>query len=112
MMEKAYIQFLNQKKAEYLEAQSQSGLNPTSLGTDDLQTHLVDRLERLLNSLPDNEISIPRPLEWFRIRLRGRGGKGAHPGELGAALRKLGWTRKRSWRQASEGFQSLWFPPT
>jgi hypothetical protein len=112
MMEKAYIQFLNQKKAEYLEAQSQPAPNLKSPGTDDLQTHLVDRLERLLNSLPNNELTLPRSLEWFRIRLRGRGGKGAHPGELGAALRKLGWTRKRSWRQASEEFQSLWFPPT
>ncbi len=111
MMEKTYIQFLNQKRAEYLEAQKQSGRKPMSPGTDDPQAHLVDRLERLLNSLPDNEISIPRPLEWFRIRLRGRGGKGAHPGELGAAMRKLGWTRKRSWYNNNAGFRSLWFPP-
>lgn len=111
-MEKTYIKFLNQKRSEYLEAQKQSALKATSPGTDDLQAHLVDRLERLLNSLPDNELTLPRPLEWFRIRLRGRGGKGAHPGELGASLRKLGWTRKRSWRENEAGFRSLWFPPT
>jgi hypothetical protein len=32
-----------------------------------------------------------------------------HPGELGAALRKLGFKRERRWRDAS-GFQALWYP--
>lgn len=74
------------------------------------QTPLADRLKRLTASIPESERSTPRSLEFFRSRLRGIGGRGAHPGQTGEALRKLGWTRKRCW--AKDGtFSALWHPP-
>jgi hypothetical protein len=39
--------------------------------------------------------------------LRGRWRGNAHPGEVGAAVRKLGFERRRNWRGA-DGFRALW----
>ena len=40
--------------------------------------------------------------------LKGRWRGNAHPGELGAALRKLGYIRTRGWRGEKVGFIALW----
>jgi hypothetical protein len=53
----------------------------------------------------------PRPLEFYRTRLRGRQRRSAQAGEVGEALRSLGYTRKRAWQSESDGFCSLWHPP-
>jgi hypothetical protein len=42
--------------------------------------------------------------------LRGRRRGNCHPGELGTALRKLGFKRERRWHD-STGFCALWYPP-
>lgn len=34
-----------------------------------------------------------------------------HPGELGSALRTLGWKRWRKWNTMGEAFPARWFPP-
>ena len=73
-------------------------------------TPLVTRLKKLIASIPKEEILIPRPLEWFRTRLKGVEGRGAHPGQLGLALRELNYLRKRSWSDSENGFRSLWHP--
>ena len=75
-------------------------------------TPLIDRLEKLIASIPEEERNVPRPLEFFRTRLRGVEGRGAHPGQVGEALRKLGFTRKRAWSAVDDGFRALWMPPT
>ena len=73
-------------------------------------TPLVTRLKKLLASIPKEEILTPRPLEWFRTRLTGVEGRGAHAGQLGLALRELKYERKRSWSDSENGFRSLWHP--
>jgi hypothetical protein len=45
----------------------------------------------------------------FQASLRGRWRGNCHPGELGLALRKLGFARQRRWQDGS-GFRALWYP--
>lgn len=75
-----------------------------------VNTPLIDRLRQLIASIPPEERDLPRKLEWFRERLRGRHRGKAPPGEIGIALRQLGWTPIRSWTiSAPRGV--LWHPP-
>lgn len=74
-------------------------------------TPLTDRLKRVIQAMPEAERTKPRPLEYFAERLRGRQRMSPHRGELAAALRALGWTRRRSWQEAEEGFRAYWHPP-
>ena len=43
----------------------------------------------------------------LQASLRGRSRGNCHPGELGAALRRLGFERRRNWRGA-DGFRAIW----
>lgn len=70
-------------------------------------TPLEDRLARLLGTIP---VEIQREglsLAALQTSLRGRWRGACHPGELGAALRRLGFERRRCWKKA-EGFSALW----
>lgn len=70
-------------------------------------TPLEERLARLLATIP---IEIQREglsLPTLQASLRGRWRGHAHPGEVGRALRALGFTRRRQWR-GDDGFQALW----
>lgn len=69
---------------------------------------LVERVKKLTASIPEPERHTPKSLEWFRTRLKGRSGKSVHAGELGDALRKLGYVRKRSWSDRENGYRALW----
>jgi hypothetical protein len=72
-------------------------------------TPLEERLSRLLPTIP---VEIQREglsLSVLQASLRGRWRGLCHPGELGAALRKLGFTRQRRWADDA-GFCALWFP--
>jgi hypothetical protein len=44
-----------------------------------------------------------------QLRARGRGHSRCHVGELGEALRRLGFRRERRWRNET-GFRALWCP--
>lgn len=75
-------------------------------------TPLLDRLKKLIESLPPAQRQQGLPLEYFRERLLGRqAGRKVHAGELGAALRKLGYVRRRAWSESDGGFRALWWPP-
>jgi hypothetical protein len=72
-------------------------------------TPLEERLSRLLATIP---IEIQREglsLSSLQASLRGRWRGLCHPGELGTALRKLGFKRERRWDDGA-GFRALWFP--
>jgi len=43
----------------------------------------------------------------LQASLMGRRRGNCHPGELGAALRRLGFEQRRNWRGA-DGFRALW----
>jgi hypothetical protein len=70
-------------------------------------TPLGSRLARLLYSIPIELQREGLSLTSLQASLRGRWRGNAHPGELGAALRKLGFTRRRQWHGGA-GFQALW----
>lgn len=72
---------------------------------------LPDRLKRIIAAMPETERNTPRPLEFFAERLRGRQRLSPHRGELAAALRALGWNRRRCWRNSEGGFRAYWHPP-
>jgi hypothetical protein len=70
---------------------------------------LEDRVARLLKTIPRELQAEGLSLSLIQASLRGRWRGNAHPGELGAALRKLGFSRRRRWDD-SAGFRALWFP--
>lgn len=76
-------------------------------------TPLLDRLKKLADTLTPAQRQQGLPLEFYRERLQGRqAGRKVHGGELGEALRKLGYTRKRTWGGSANGFRALWWPPS
>ena len=72
---------------------------------------LQDRLARLLASIPDNVQREGLSLIALQASLKGRWRGNCHPGELGAALRRAGFVRRRCWSDV-DGFRALWFPLT
>jgi hypothetical protein len=45
----------------------------------------------------------------LQASLRGRRRGNCHPGELGAALRRLGFERRRNWGAGADGFRAVWY---
>ncbi len=72
-------------------------------------TPLEDRLERLLSTIPVELQREGLSLSTLQASLRGRWRGNAHPGEIGRALRRLGFERRRDWSGA-DGFRALWYP--
>lgn len=73
---------------------------------------LVDRLRLLLAKIDPAYLAEGVELHTLRDRLQGKTRGRAHCGELGEALRKLGWKRVRCWRADLGGFRSRWYPPS
>ena len=70
-------------------------------------TPLEERLERQLAKIPVELQREGLSLASLQAVLKGRWRGHCHPGELGTALRKLGFKRRRRWR-GGEGFQAFW----
>jgi hypothetical protein len=70
---------------------------------------LEDRLMRLLATIPMEIQHEGLSLSTLQSSLRGRSRGHCHPGELGAALRKLGFQRKRRW-DGNSGYGAVWYP--
>lgn len=73
-------------------------------------TPLEDRLTRLLATIPIGLQREGLSLASLQASLRGRWRGNCHPGELGAAMRQLGFQRARRWRGDPESFRALWYP--
>ena len=73
-------------------------------------TPLTERLERLLATIPANVQADGLSLATLQCSLRGRWRGKCHPGDLGAALRTMGFLRRRQWAHGA-GFRATWFPP-
>ncbi len=71
-------------------------------------TPLEDRLARVLATIPLELQREGLSLSSLQAALRGRWRGNCHPRELGTALRKLGFTRRRRWRDGA-AFCALWF---
>lgn len=73
-------------------------------------TPLHKRLQRLLDTIPSSERRKGLSLLDLQSCLRGRKGGLPHIGELGAAMRRLGWQRRRAWSNEKSAFSSKWYP--
>lgn len=71
-------------------------------------TPLEDRLQKLLNDMPDSVKAEGLSLPVIQKMLKGRWRGNAHPGELGVALRKLGYKRYRIWNGAEYSYVAIW----
>lgn len=79
---------------------------------DETMTPLAVRLRAVLDEIPLATRREGLTLESIRARLKGRTRGAAHTGELGAALVRLGYTRRRDWRQETgTGYGARWYPP-
>ena len=74
-------------------------------------TPLEDRLAKVLATIPAEVKREGLSLPTLVPLLRGRRCATANPGQLGVALRKLGWRRERKWRGGDVGFRALWIGP-
>jgi hypothetical protein len=73
----------------------------------DRLTPLQDRLTRLLATIPPEVQREGLSLTSLQSMLRGRWHGNVHAGELGTALRRLGFERQRNWR-GTDGFRAVW----
>jgi len=72
-------------------------------------TPLEERLAKLLSTMPSEIKSQGLSLTALRSMLAGKWRGKCHPGELGIALRRLGFKRRRNWSDGSQSFSALWF---
>ena len=70
-------------------------------------TPLDERLTRLLATIPIEVQREGLSLAALQTSLRGRRRGNCHPGELGAAMRRLGFERRRDW-SGGDGFRAVW----
>ena len=75
----------------------------------DRLTPLEDRVKKLLAEMPDEVLAEGLSLDAIRRLLAGKWRGNCHPGELGTALRKLGYVRHRDWSDIEGGFRAKWF---
>jgi hypothetical protein len=73
-------------------------------------TPLEERLTRLLATIPIEVQREGLSLATLQTSLRGRRRGSCHPGELGSAMRKLKYVRRRNWRGDAGSFRALWYP--
>jgi len=73
-------------------------------------TPLEVRVSKLLTTVPEEIKSQGLSIPTLRNMLAGKWRGKCHPGELGQALRKLGYQRRRNWSEATSSFSALWFP--
>lgn len=102
----AYIAQLNAAIAVEQAQREERELANTKAARERL-TPLDERLARLLATIPVEVQREGISLSSLQVSLRGRWRGSCHPGELGTALRKLGFKRERRWHGAA-GFQAVW----
>jgi hypothetical protein len=76
----------------------------------DRRTSLDDRLKHLLGTIPPEVQAAGLSIIAVQIMLRPRGSERscATAGQLGDALRRLGFVRERRWRDGRASFRALW----
>lgn len=72
-------------------------------------TPLDQRLSKLLATIPIDVKSQGLSLPAIRSMLAGKWRGKCHPGELGLALRRLGYERRRIWSNGGQSFCALWY---
>jgi hypothetical protein len=103
-----YIQQLN-AAVERNRAQRAEAEHAAKRAARERLTPLEERVSRLLATIPIEVQREGLSLSTLQTSLRGRWRGNCHPGELGTALRKLGFKRERRWHD-KDGFCALWYP--
>ena len=104
----AYIDQL-QTQVELLQQRQEAESDADKQVIHNRLTPLEDRVEKLLTTIPADVQREGLALNALQTSLRGRWRGTCHPGELGAALRKLGYVRRRQWN-GEDGFRAFWYP--
>jgi hypothetical protein len=105
----AYVYHLNkrlEKEREQLQAQREEEKRAAAQRARERLTPLEERLARVLTSIPIEVQREGLPLSTLQTSLRGRWRGNCHPGELGTALRKLGFRRERHYHGST-----VWYAP-
>jgi hypothetical protein len=71
---------------------------------------ITDQIETLMRSLPPMQRDRPWSMEELVARLQGRYNARPSAGDIGVALRKIGWTRSRDWSECGAG-RRVWIAP-
>ena len=107
-----YLETLRTRCDELTEAQTKTAsiadAKATAEWTERL-TPLEDRLAKLLATMPTEIKSQGLSLPAIRTMLAGKWRGKCHPGELGMALRRLGYERRRNWSDGIQSFCALWY---
>ena len=107
-----YLETIRSRCDEITEAQTKiasiTDAKATAEWTERL-TPLEDRLAKLLANIPAEIKSQGLSLPALRTMLAGKWRGKCHPGELGIALRRLGYERRRNWNDGSQSFCALWY---
>jgi len=76
----------------------------------DRRTSLDDRLKHLLGTIPPEVQDEGLSIVAVQVMLRPRGSEHSccTAGQLGDALRRLGFVRERRWRDGRSSFRALW----
>jgi hypothetical protein len=64
---------------------------------------LTEQIEALMRSLPPAQRDRPWSMDELMARLKGRYNARPSAGDIGIALRKIGWTRSRDWSERGLG---------
>ena len=107
MRDDKFANVLAARLYDYVEA---NRVNCLDLTPDPPLAPLPTRLQRLLETIPDCAKHQGLVLMELQSQLRGRKGGLPHICEMGAAMRKLGWRRRRRWSDESAAFSSRWYP--
>ena len=70
---------------------------------------LEKKLLAVLDMIPADIKSKGISLNVIQQQLKGRTRGYAHPGEIGIALRSLGYIRKRTWQDQNTGYVAKWY---
>jgi hypothetical protein len=103
----AYIRSLQKSLEAELEARQAEKERVAAEAARSRLAPLEERLARCLSSIPIEVQREGLSLPALQASLRGRHRGNCHPGELGRALRKLGFRRERRWR-SDIGFAAVW----
>ncbi len=108
----SYLETIRARCDELTEAKTKTAsladAKATAQWTERL-TPLEDRLAKLLANIPAEIKSQGLSLPAIRTMLAGKWRGKCHPGELGMALRRMGYERRRNWSAGTQSFCALWY---
>lgn len=110
MTEKSYLQAQVERMTQLRETLKANTPSLTPDSRDKLLRPLHERIADVLKTLTPEEQEEGIQLQALCDRLQGKYRAKAQAGEVGSALRRLGWVRVRDWRDQS-GFRTTWHPP-